>query len=307
MDIYLPIAGMPVDAFMLLLFGLGSGVLSGLFGVGGGFIVTPLLIFIGIHPAIAAASSANHIIASSFSAFLSHWKRQNVDFRMGAILLIGGMVGAWFGVSLFVYLQDSGQINLVVSSAYIVMLSIFGSMMFFESLTTMIQKYQGKTVTKTFHLSFVHSEHWPLRVYFPKSDITMSILFPLVLGFVVSVLVSIMGIGGGFIMIPSMIYLLGMPANIVLGTSLFHVFIITSNVTLLHATQTHSVDIVLAFFMIVGAAVGAQIGTRMVVRMQPERLRLAFSLLILAMAGRLIFGLLTVPESLYEVTKLGGA
>lgn len=301
MQIYLPIAELSVDVFTILTLGGVTGVLSGMFGIGGGFLMTPLLIFIGVPPPVAVATSSNQVIAASASGFITHWRRGNVDFQMGMLLLAGGIVGSGAGVWLFTSLKRSGQIDLVISLCYVVFLSLIGGLMLLESGRTIFstggrrRKNPGKTKPSLW-LSYL-----PFKIHFTRSQLRMSLLLPLAIGLLVGVLVSLMGIGGGFFMIPAMIYLLGMPASVVVGTSLFQITFVSANVTLLHAINTHTVDILLALLLLASAAVGAQIGIRLGAKMKPESLRTLLALLVTAVAIRLGMDLMLQPENLYTV------
>ena len=260
MQIYLPIAEVSVNAFLLL--GLGGivGVLSGMFGVGGGFLMTPLLFFIGIPPAVAVATEANQIVASSFSGVLAHLRRQTVDLKMGTVLLVGGLVGAALGVQLFNALKAAGQVDLLVKLCYVVFLGIIGSLMFVESLRAIRRaKIQGRATLRKKH-NWIHA--LPFKMKFRTSGLYISVIPPIVVGLFVGVLAAIMGVGGGFIMVPAMIYLLGMPTKVVIGTSLFQIIFVTGFTTLMHATTNFTVDMLLAVLLLVGGVIGAQIGTR---------------------------------------------
>jgi len=269
MQIYLPIAEVSVNAFLLL--GLGGivGVLSGMFGVGGGFLMTPLLFFIGIPPAVAVATEANQIVASSFSGVLAHFKRKTVDLRMGTVLLIGGLIGAALGVVIFNYLKSLGQVDLLVKLCYVLFLGIIGSLMFIESLNAIRRSGKPGAVPKRRRHNWIHN--LPFKMKFRVSGLYISVIPPLVVGTLVGILAAIMGVGGGFIMVPAMIYLLGMPTKVVVGTSLFQIIFVTAFTTMLHATTNYTVDVVLAVLLLVGGVIGAQIGTRVGVKMKAEQ------------------------------------
>ena len=303
MQIYLPIAEVSVNAFLLL--GLGGivGVLSGMFGVGGGFLMTPLLFFIGIPPAVAVATGTNQIVASSFSGVLAHLRRKTVDLRMGSVLLAGGLVGAAAGVQLFALLRRLGQVDLMVTLFYVVFLGIIGGLMFIESLRAIRKSRRSGAVRKRKKHYWVHN--LPFKMRFRTSGLYISVIPPLVVGVVVGILAAIMGVGGGFIMVPAMIYLLGMPTKVVVGTSLFQIIFVTAFTTLMHATTNYSVDMMLALVLIVGGVVGAQIGTRIAVRMQAEELRILLALLVLAVCGKLALDLLLKPSELYSLSAVG--
>jgi uncharacterized membrane protein YfcA len=302
MQVYLPIAEVSVNAFLLL--GLGGivGILSGMFGVGGGFLMTPLLFFIGIPPAVAVATEANQIVASSFSGVLAHFKRKTVDLRMGTVLLIGGLVGAGFGVMLFNYLKAAGQVDLLVKLCYVVFLGIIGGLMFFESLNAIRNVKKGKAPARKKH-NWIHG--LPLKMRFRVSGLYISVIPPLIVGVAVGVLAAIMGVGGGFIMVPAMIYLLGMPTKVVVGTSLFQIIFVTAFTTMLHATTNFTVDIVLAVLLLIGGVIGAQIGTRIGVKMKAEQLRILLAIMVLAVCGKLALELLLQPAELYSIAAGG--
>ncbi|MEL6887137.1 MAG: sulfite exporter TauE/SafE family protein [Pseudomonadota bacterium] len=304
MQIYLPIAEVSVNAFLLL--GLGGlvGVLSGMFGVGGGFLMTPLLFFIGIPPAVAVATEANQIVASSFSGVLAHLRRKTVDLRMGTVLLIGGLVGAALGVLLFNYLKSLGQVDLLVRLCYVVFLGVIGGLMFIESLNAIRKTQKGTVLPKRKKHGLIHK--LPFKMRFRVSGLYISVIPPLLVGLCVGVLAAIMGVGGGFIMVPAMIYLLGMPTKVVVGTSLFQIIFVTGFTTMLHATTNYTVDIMLAVLLLVGGVIGAQIGTRIGVKMKAEQLRILLAMMVLAVCGKLAFDLLVMPAELYSVGAAGG-
>lgn len=299
MQIYLPIAELSVNVFGLLLLGGATGILSGLFGVGGGFLITPLLIFIGVSPAVSVATSANQIIASSLSGFLAHLRRRNVDFKMGNALLAGGVLGSTLGVWLFRWLKNTGHIDLIISVSYVVFLGLVGSMMALESLRALLGKRKPVPPPR-------QKQPWqatlPLQMEFPHSGIRMSLLLPMLIGFGVGILVSIMGIGGGFFLIPAMIYILRMPAAVVVGTSLYQIIFITANVTLLQALTTQTVDIVLALLLLSGSVLGAQIGTKLGTKLPAEYMRGLLAALVLGVAVKLGLGLVVPPNDPYTVS-----
>ncbi|GAA6164201.1 sulfite exporter TauE/SafE family protein [Pelagimonas sp. KU-00592-HH] len=304
MQIYLPIAEVSVNAFLLL--GLGGivGILSGMFGVGGGFLMTPLLFFIGIPPAVAVATEANQIVASSFSGVLAHLKRRTVDLKMGCVLLVGGLAGAGLGVFIFNYLKSLGQVDLLVKLCYVIFLGIIGGLMFIESLNA-IRKSRGNAAPpqRKKH-NWIHG--LPFKMRFRVSGLYISVIPPLLVGLCVGILAAIMGVGGGFIMVPAMIYLLGMPTKVVVGTSLFQIIFVTAFTTLLHATTNYTVDMALAVLLLVGGVVGAQIGTRIGTRLKAEQLRILLAALVLAVCGKLAFDLLVMPNELYSLGAVGG-
>ncbi|MGS4945024.1 sulfite exporter TauE/SafE family protein [Meridianimarinicoccus sp. RP-17] len=300
MQIYLPIAEVAVNALLLL--GLGGlvGLLSGLFGVGGGFLMTPLLFFVGIPPAVAVATGANQIVASSFSAVLAHLRRKTVDFRMGGVLLAGGLVGAGLGVQVFAALKARGQVDLLVTLFYVVFLGAVGGLMFWESLRSMRRaRNPGGPVSKRKRHNWIHA--LPLKMKFRTSGMYISVIPPVLIGAGVGILSAIMGVGGGFIMVPAMIYLLGMPTKVVIGTSLFQIIFVTAFATLMHAITTQSVDVVLAVLLILGGVIGAQIGSRMGTNLKAEQLRILLASLVLLVCGKLALDLLLEPSELYSL------
>jgi uncharacterized membrane protein YfcA len=301
MDLYLPIAEMSVNALVIILLGGGVGFLSGLFGVGGGFLTTPLLIFYGIPPAVAVASSATQITGSSVSGALAYWQRGQVDLKMGGVLVAGGVLGAGLGQLLFNALQRIGQIDVAINIIYVVFLGGIGALMLKEALGSLARARQGGTVSPRprRHIGWIAA--LPGKTRFYKSGLYISPLAPLLLGALVGMLTVIMGIGGGFIMVPAMIYILGMSANAVVGTSLFQIIFVTAAATLLHATSSKSVDIVLALLLLLGGVAGAQLGVRAAQRLSPERLRLALALLVLGVAVRLLWGLTVQPAALFTL------
>ncbi|MCV6823616.1 MULTISPECIES: sulfite exporter TauE/SafE family protein [Halocynthiibacter] len=304
MQIYLPIAEVSVNAFLLL--GLGGlvGILSGMFGVGGGFLMTPLLFFIGIPPAVAVATEANQIVASSFSGVLAHFKRRTVDFRMGGVLLVGGLIGAALGVQLFNALKEIGQVDLLVTLSYVVFLGIIGGLMFIESLRALMRSKKPGAVPKRRKHNWVHN--LPFKMKFRTSGLYISVIPPIMVGVLVGILAAIMGVGGGFIMVPAMIYILGMPTKVVVGTSLFQIIFVTAFTTLLHATTNQTVDMALAVLLLIGGVIGAQIGTRIGLKLKAEQLRILLAVLVLAVCGKLALDLLLQPSELYSLGTGGG-
>ena len=299
MQIYLPIAEMSVNAFLLLGLGGAVGVLSGMFGVGGGFLMTPLLIFIGITPAVAVATEANQIVASSFSGVLAHLRRKTVDIKMGLVLTAGGATGSVIGVQIFKALRELGQVELLVSLCYVIFLGVVGGLMFIESLNALRKVRAGKTVAKRRHHSWVHG--LPFKMRFRQSKLYISAIPPYMIGVAVGVLAAIMGVGGGFIMVPAMIYLLGMPTAVVVGTSLFQIIFVTGLTTILHATQNQTVDALLALLLLLGGVIGAQIGARIGVRIRGEQLRILLALMVLAVCFKLGYDLVATPGELFSI------
>ncbi|WP_114287532.1 sulfite exporter TauE/SafE family protein [Candidatus Halocynthiibacter alkanivorans] len=299
MQVYLPIAEVSVNVFLLL--GLGGivGVLSGIFGVGGGFLITPLLFFIGIPPAVAVSTSANQIVASSVSAVLAHLKRKTVDLKMGVVLLIGGNVGALFGVQVFALMRELGQVDLLVNLSYVLFLGVIGALMFVESLRALLRSGKGVRPKRKKHY-WVHN--LPFKVKFRTSGLYISAIPPLLVGMAVGVLSAIMGVGGGFIMVPAMIYILGMPTKVVVGTSLFQIIFVAAFTTLMHAITNQTVDIILALFLLIGGVIGAQIGSRVGVRLKAEQLRILLAIIVLGVCFKIALDLLLQPSELFSIT-----
>ena len=308
MQIYLPIAEIPVNVILILLLGLATGFLAGMFGIGGGFLATPLLMFIGIPSAIAVSTSTNQIIASSVSGLLAHFRKGNVDIKMGLFLVVGGFFGSTLGVSIFKLLQKTGQTDIVIALIYVLFLGLISITILVDSVRNMVEKKYGVTWEKSKNTfldkMLTKIDQMPWKFYFPKSDITVSIIVPIVLSIGIGILVALMGIGGGFLMIPAMIYILRMPSNVVVGTSLFQIIFIASNATFLQAITNNTVDIVLAFLMIVSSAIGAQIGTRTVYKADADSMRSFLSLLILAVCIKMLFTLVATPHSLYTIEMM---
>lgn len=305
MHVYLPIAEISVNVFLLLGMGAGIGVLSGLFGVGGGFLMTPVLIFIGIPPAVAVGSSANQLIATSITGMLAHWRRKSVDFKMGSVLLIGGVIGSTGGVFLFKALQELGQIDLVISLCYVVFLGGIGLLMFLESGRSLLRQRRGAARRGKLHKhTWVHG--LPFKMRFHKSRLYVSALVPLFAGALVGVLAAVMGVGGGFIMVPAMIYLIGMPTSVVAGTSLFQILFVVANVTFLQAWQNQTVDILLALLLLIGSVVGVQVGTRLGAKLPSDQFRVLLALLVLVTCGKLAFDLVATPSNPFSLALGGG-
>jgi uncharacterized protein len=306
MQIYLPIAEISLNILMLVGIGTAVGFLSGMFGVGGGFLLTPILIFIGVPPAIAVATQANQVVGSSVSGLLAHWSKDNVDFKMGSVLLAGGFIGSTVGVVLFGVLRRIGQIDLVINLAYVILLTGVGALMLFESLRAILRMRWRAGIPRKLHQHiWVHG--LPLKMRFRRSRLYISALLPLGLGFVIGILSAIMGVGGAFLLVPAMIYLLGMPTRIVVGTSLFQTIFVTANVTFLQAVQNHTVDVILAFVLLVGGVIGAQIGGRVGARLSAEYVRVLLAVLVLMLGLRLSFELIATPEELYSLAPVGGS
>ena len=300
MEIYLPIAEISVHWLVLLGLGAGVGFLSGLFGVGGGFLLTPLLVFYGIPSAIAVATTLSHITASSISGAMAQWRCKAVDFTMAAVMSAGGLVGTLVGVWLFSMMREQGQMDLVVGLSYVVLLGIVGGIILNESIAT-LRARMGADVKRARPVNHVWIHGLPFKMRFRQSQLYISVIPPVVIGFVVGALSAIIGIGGGFIIIPSMIYLLRMPTNMVVGTSLVQIIAITAFTTILQATSNYTVDIVLAAILVAGGVVGAQFGVRVGAKLRGEQLRLLMALLVLAVALRLAWGLVVTPQDVYSI------
>ena len=302
MGIYLPIAEISVNIFVLFGMGAAVGFLSGMFGVGGGFLITPLLIFYNIPPAVAVETGANQVIASSFSGALTHFKRGTLDVKLGSLLVIGGVVGAAVGIYVFVLLRELGQLDLIVSLLYVVFLSTIGGLMLYESIQAMRRTKAGQlaTLKKPGQHNWVH--RLPFKMRFRASKIYVSIIPILVLGAAIGFLSYIMGVGGGFIMVPAMIYLLKMPTNVVIGTSLYQIVFVTAFTTVMQATTNQSVDIVLAFLLMSGGVIGAQYGARIGQKLRGEQLRALLATLVLAVGLRLAIELFVTPDDLYSIS-----
>ena len=300
MYIYLPIAEQPVHSLAILGVGAFLGLIMGLVGVGGGFLLTPIMMFLGIPPPVAVASVANQLVAPSVSGVLSHWKRSNVDFKMGTVLLLGGVAGSSIGVILFNFLGRIGQLDFVIKSSYVIFLTIIGSLMFAESLRLILRTRKGKISRGK-----LHQHNWlhglPFKIRFRKSKLYISILLPILIGVIVGILAALMGIGGGFIIVPAMIYLLGMPTSLVVGTSLFQIIFVAANTTILQASQNQTVDIVLATILLLGSVVGVQIGSRYTNILRGEYLRLILSSIIILVSFKLLIDLIAVPSDLFSV------
>ena len=301
MQLYLPIAEVSVNAFLIL--GLGGivGFLSGMFGVGGGFLITPLLFFIGVPPAVAVATGANQVVASSISGVLAQLRRKGVDFTMGWVLLVGGLFGSAVGVWLFRLMTRAGQVDLFVQLSYVIFLGLIGAMMFQESLRSLLRARRpgGAPIRRAHVHSWVHG--LPFKMKFRASGLYISVIPPLVVGALVGLLAAIMGVGGGFIMVPAMIYLLGMPTKVVIGTSLFQIIFVTAFTTVMHAVTSQTVDMMLALILIFGGVVGAQIGARVGVRLRADQLRILLALLVLAVSFKIALDLLLTPGETYSI------
>lgn len=304
MDIYLPIAGLSVNIVVIILLGGAVGMLSGMFGVGGGFLTTPLLIFYGIPPTVAAASASTQVTGASVSGVFAHMRRGGVDFHMGAVLVVGGLFGTLFGAMLFEMLENWGQADTVINILYTVLLGGIGGLMAKDAWQALSAKRSGKPLapSKRRHHPLVAS--LPGRWRFYRSGLYISPLAPLILGFITGILTVLLGVGGGFIMVPAMLYILGMSANVVVGTSLFQILFVTMSSTMVHSLTTRAVDIVLAIFLLIGSVTGAQIGARLAQRMRPDYLRLLLAAIVLIVALRMALGLGWQPDEIYTVQFL---
>jgi len=301
MNIYLPIAEMSVNAIVIIGLGALVGFLSGMFGIGGGFLTTPLLIFYGIPPAIAVASAATQITGSSVSGALAYWRRGGVDLRIGGVLIAGGVLGSGLGSILFTWLLSLGQIDVTINMIYVLFLGAIGGLMLRESLGALKRQKAGLVDPARLRVRNPLITALPFKMRYSESGLFISPLAPLLLGVVTGILTVIMGIGGGFIIVPALIYMLGMPAKMVVGTSLFQIVFVTAVTTLLHAVQSQTVDIVLAILLLSGGVIGAQFGVQAAQKLPPERLRLFLALIVLAVAARVLFGLTVAPPELFTV------
>ena len=299
MQVYLPIAEMSVNALIILGMGGVVGVLSGMFGVGGGFLMTPFLIFLGVPPAVAVGTQANQLVAASVSGVLGHWRRGNVDVRIGALMMAGGALGSGVGVWLFGVLQALGQIDLAISLLYVALLGIVGGSMLIESLVSLMRSRRPANRGKLHQHTWLHG--LPFKTRFPRSKLYVSALLPLGIGLFGGVMVAVMGIGGGFLLVPMMIYILRMPTALVPGTSLFQIVFTTAVVTLMQAAINHTVDVMLAFLLLLGGVVGAQIGTRIGTRLRGETVRVLLAFLVVAVAIKLAVDLVVTPDQPYSV------
>ncbi|WP_033922406.1 sulfite exporter TauE/SafE family protein [Sphingomonas sp. 37zxx] len=301
MDLYLPIANLSVNALVIIALGLGVGLLSGMFGVGGGFLTTPLLIFYGIPPTVAAASAASQVTGASVSGVIAHSRRKGVDYHIGGVMVVGGVLGSFVGAWLFEVLRASGLIDTAIAILYVLLLGSIGGLMLKESVDSIrvTRGHRAAPARRRRHHPLVAA--LPMRWRFYRSGLYISPLAPLILGMLTGILTMLLGVGGGFILIPAMLFLLGMSTQVVVGTSLFQILFTTAAATMVHATTTKAVDIVLAVLLLLGSVAGAQIGSRLAQKMRPEYLRLALALLVLVVAFRMGLGLAWRPGELYSV------
>ena len=300
MTIYLPIAEMNVNILLIIFIGMMIGGLSGLFGVGGGFLMTPLLIFLGIPPAVAVGTEAPHVLASSVSGVIAHWRKNNVDFKMGFFLLLGGVLGSTMGVNIFKVLKNYGQIDIVIQMLFIIFLGLIGFSMAFESARTTIRKYRTTSIIRT----KLHQHFWihglPFKMRFHRSKLYISVIPAIIIGFIVGILSAMMGVGGGFILIPAMVYILGMSTSVVVGTSLFQIIFVTANSTFFQSYLNQTVDIILAALMIIGGVIGAQIGANMATKLKAEYLRGFLAIIVLAVCLKLLTDITLNPRDLFS-------
>lgn len=301
LQVYLPVAEISVNLLVMVGLGAAVGFLSGMFGVGGGFLLTPLLMFSGIPTTIAVATGANQIVASSVSGALAQWRRGNIDFQMAYVLIAGGVVGSLSGVFLIQLLHRLGHADVFISLVYVTFLGVIGSLMFLESVRAVIRARAGKPVSmrKPGQHNWIHG--LPFKMRFQRSRLYISAIPPLIIGAIVGLLASVLGAGGGFIIVPAMIYLLRMPTHVVIGTSLFQIIFVTAIATILYATVDRSVDIVLASILVIGGVIGGQLGANAGQKVKGEHLRLLLALIVLAVAVRLLIGLIVTPDNLYSV------
>ncbi len=304
MDLYLPIAGLSVNILVIVMLGGAVGFLSGMFGVGGGFLTTPLLIFYGIPPTVAAASAATQVTGSSVSGVLAHLRRGGVDVQMGAVLVAGGLVGSLIGAGLFRLLEEAGQIDTVIALLYTMLLGTIGILMGREALGAVqaLRRNIPLPPARKRHHPLVANLPWRWRFY--RSNLYISPLAPFLLGLITGILTMLLGVGGGFIMVPAMIYLLGMTTQMVVGTSLFQILFVTMMTTMVHALTTRAVDIVLAVLLLFGSVIGAQYGARFAQKVKPEYLRLGLAAIVLLVAFRMALGLGFRPDEIYSVQLL---
>jgi len=304
MDIYLPVANLSVNALVIVLLGGGVGLLSGMFGVGGGFLTTPLLIFYGIPPTVAAASATTQVTGASVSGAIAHYRRGGVDIPMGGVLVAGGIVGAISGAGIFRVLQQFGQIDTVINILYVVLLLGVGIPMAREAVQSVAATISGTKMPAKKRRHHPAVAALPFRWRFYASGLYISPLAPLILGFVTGIMTVLLGVGGGFIMVPAMLYILGMATRVVVGTSLFQILFVTAATTMVHAVTTKAVDVVLAFFLLLGSVIGAQIGARLAARFRPDYLRLLLAAIVLSVAFRMAIGLTWQPQEIYAVELL---
>lgn len=301
--IYLPVAGLALDGLMLLAMGLSVGVLSGMFGIGGGFVITPLLMFLGVPPVVAVGTGVSQVVAVSVSGAINQWFAKHVDVRMGVLLLGGGILGATTGVALQRLLKAYGQLDVFISLVYVLVLGTVGTLMFVESLSTLRKRREYPHLSARRGGQHTWIQGLPLKQRFRASKLYVSAIPPVVIGLFVGWLTAIIGVGGGFIVVPALIYLLRVPTRVAIGTSLFQVVFIAAYATVLQATQNFSVDLLLALPLMVGGVFGAQYGIRISQRLNAEQLRILLALLVLAVGVRMAFDLTVQPVELYDLDE----
>jgi uncharacterized membrane protein YfcA len=309
MSIYLPIAELPVNVYFILVLGLLGGILSGLFGIGGGFLITPILIFLGIPPSVAVATSSNQIVATSASAFFNYKNQDKVDIKMGSVMLIGGVIGGYLGVMVFKSLSLAGLIDFVIALIYVCFLTIVSAMMFIDGYKKLaLSKIPSNRIIPHDNILEEKSkrfiEHLPFKTFFPKSKVSVSVLVPIAIGIVAGLLASLMGIGGGIVMVPAMIYLLKIPTKMVIGTSLYQILLTGAVVTLLHSVINNAVDIVLALLLIVGGVIGAQIGVRLADKTSQGISRIFLAVIFMIIGLRLSIDLFIKPYQIFTISNI---
>ena len=306
MQIYLPIAELPVNILLILVMGLAVGFISGMFGIGGGFLMTPLLIFVGITPAVAVASVASHVAASSFSGAISYWRRRALDPSLAAMLLIGGLLGTTAGVALFTLLRRLGQLDLTIALSYLILLGTVGGMMITESVRAIMRARRGRPAEVRRPGSHMWIHGLPLKMRFKRSKIYLSVIPVVVIGLIIGFIGAVMGIGGGFLLVPALIYLIRVPTGVVIGTSQVLTLITMGYATIIHAATNHLVDALLALILMIGGVIGAQFGARTGQKFSGEQLRLFLGLLVLAVGLRFAYDLVVQPPDLYTVRSVEG-
>jgi uncharacterized protein len=304
-QIYLPIAELPVNVFLVFTMGIAVGFISGMFGIGGGFLMTPLLIFIGVSPAVSVATVTSHIAASSFSGVINYWRRRAIDLALAVMLLAGGFVGTAAGVWLFTVLRSVGQLDLAIGLSYVILLSAVGSLMIAESVHAIMRERHGKPAELRRPGSHTWFHGLPFKLRFKQSRIYVSVIPIWIIGFLIGFIGAVMGIGGGFLLVPMLIYLLRVPTAVVIGTSMVLTLVTMASATILHALTNHLVDAVLALILMVGGVIGAQFGARAGQNMRGERLRLLLGLLVLAVGLRFAVGLVLTPDDAYSIRLEG--
>ncbi len=306
MEIYLPIADLPVNVFLILGMGLAVGFISGMFGIGGGFLMTPLLIFIGISPAVSVATVASHIAASSFSGALSYWRRRAIDLALAMVLLIGGVVGTILGVWLFTVLRRIGQLDITIGLSYVALLCTVGGLMVWESIGAILRARRGQLAPLRRPGSHTWVHGLPLKLRFKQSRLYISAIPVCGIGLIIGFVGAIMGIGGGFLLVPMLIYVLRVPTSVVIGTSMVLTLVTMAAATVLHAATNHLVDVVLAMLLMVGGVIGAQFGARAGQKLAADRLRLLLGLLVVAVGLRFAFDLIWTPADVYSIRQMEG-